>query len=105
MATRPTPLPRTDEQTHTRQIPPYHVLILNDDHHTVEFVIGVLRRVFGHSQERAVELTLEAHETGRAVVWTGPREYAEVMGEKLTTYHEHRGTRDLGLLTSSRTGS
>jgi ATP-dependent Clp protease adaptor protein ClpS len=76
----------------------YHVIVLNDDYHSIEFVVSVLRKVFGFALERAVELTMEAHHTGRAIAWTGPREYAEVMGEKLTTYHEHRGPRDLGPL-------
>jgi ATP-dependent Clp protease adaptor protein ClpS len=98
MTAEPTTAPQTDEQSQTRRFPPYHVILLNDDHHSIEFVVGVLRKVFGFAPERAVELTLEAHESGRAVVWTGAREYAEVMGEKLSTYHEHRGDRDLGPL-------
>ena len=30
------------EETHTRRVPPYNVILENDDHHSMEFVIAVL---------------------------------------------------------------
>ena len=34
--------PQTDEETRTRRVPPYHVILLNDDHHSMQFVVEVL---------------------------------------------------------------
>ena len=62
------------EETHTRRVPPYNVILENDDHHSMEFVIEVLCKVLGCPVERAYQLMLEAHTSGRAVIWTGTRE-------------------------------
>ena len=83
----------------TRRIPPYHVILLNDDHHTQEFVVEVLCKVLGVPVERASQLMMEAHTSGRAVVWTGPKEVAELKAEQIHTCSEVREDgRDLGPL-------
>lgn len=73
-----------------RRLPPYHVILLNDDDHSFEFVVHVLRQVFGYELEKAYTLTMEAHQQGRAVVWTGSKEVAELRVEQITTFHETR---------------
>jgi ATP-dependent Clp protease adaptor protein ClpS len=82
-------------------LPPYNLILANDDDHSMEFVVGVLRKVLGIPMERAAALMLEAHETGRAVVWTGPKEVAELKAEQVHTCHEirDRDKSDLGPLT------
>ena len=78
------------EETRTRRLPPYHVILLNDDHHSMEFVIEVLCKVLGCSVENAFQFMLEAHETGRAIIWTGSREVAELKAEQVVSCHEIR---------------
>ena len=78
------------EKNKIRQIPPYHVILFNDDHHSMEFVVEVLCKTFGYSVQRSIEFMWEAHTTGRAVVWTGPKEVAELKVEQLTSFHEIR---------------
>jgi ATP-dependent Clp protease adaptor protein ClpS len=85
-----TPVPREREETQTRLIPPYNVILENDDHHSMEFVIDVLRKVLNCTLQRAVQLMLQAHTTGRSVIWTGPREGAELKVEQVSTFHEDR---------------
>jgi ATP-dependent Clp protease adaptor protein ClpS len=80
--------PREQKKTHTRRLPPYNVILENDDWHTFEFVVDVLRKALGCSQERAFVLTREAHTTGRAVVWTGSKEVAELKVEQIRSFHE-----------------
>ncbi len=92
-----TPKPR--ERTETRRFPPYHVILLNDDHHSCEFVVDVLRKTFGYNEQRSFQLMWQAHTTGRAIIWTGPREVAELKVEQLTSFHEiHADGRKLGPL-------
>jgi ATP-dependent Clp protease adaptor protein ClpS len=88
------------DETRTRRLPPYHVILLNDDHHSMEFVVEVLCKVFGWPTEQAIQHMLEAHTSGRAVLWTGPKEVAELKQEQVTTFHETRGRdgADLGPL-------
>jgi ATP-dependent Clp protease adaptor protein ClpS len=80
--------PQEREQTRTRRIPPYHVILENDDHHTMDFVTEVLQKVLGCPMEKAVQLMLQAHHAGRAVIWTGTREVAELKAEQIRTFHE-----------------
>ena len=82
--------PRTGDETVTRRIPPYNVILENDDYHSFEFVIEVLQKALGYSAERAFQLTHLAHNTGRAVVWTGPKEGAELKAEQIQSFHEDR---------------
>jgi ATP-dependent Clp protease adaptor protein ClpS len=86
------PAPRTlpEEDVRTRRVPPYNVIVENDDHHTCEFVVEVLCKALGVAVERAYQYMMEAHTTGRAVVWTGPREVAELKAEQIQTFHEVR---------------
>jgi ATP-dependent Clp protease adaptor protein ClpS len=79
-----------ENNTQTRRIPPYHLVLLNDDYHSMQFVIDVIRKVLGCTVERAFELMLEAHTSGRSVLWTGSKEVAELKAEQLQTFHEIR---------------
>ena len=78
------------ETTKTRRVPPYNVILLNDDHHSMEFVVGVLSKALGYTVERSFQLMMQAHNSGRAVVWTGPKEVAELKADQIRTFHEKR---------------
>jgi len=98
MAVETPTLPDVDEETTTRLLPPYNVILLNDDHHSMEFVVMVLTKVFSYAVEKCVDLMMRAHSEGRSVVWTGSKEVAELKVEQVSTFHEKRGERDLGPL-------
>jgi ATP-dependent Clp protease adaptor protein ClpS len=89
------------EEIQSRLLPPYHVIIANDDHHSMDFVIEVLRKVLNVTHEAAHQMMMEAHTKGRAIIWTGPKEVAELKAEQVQTFHEIRepGKVDLGPLT------
>jgi ATP-dependent Clp protease adaptor protein ClpS len=54
------------------------VIVKNDDHNTFDHVANTLARVIpGVSVERGYRIADEIHNTGQAVVWSGPREPAE----------------------------
>jgi ATP-dependent Clp protease adaptor protein ClpS len=78
------------EETRTRRVPPYNVILENDDYHSMEFVVEVLCQVLGCAVERAAQFMMEAHTSGRAVIWTGPREVAELKAEQIQTFPEIR---------------
>lgn len=110
MSTKPsTPIvvPETDteteveEVTSTRRVPPYNVILHNDDHHSMEFVVLTLCKVIGCSVEKAYELMMQAHTSGLAVIWTGPKEVAELKADQIHSCHEIRDEngKDLGPLT------
>jgi ATP-dependent Clp protease adaptor protein ClpS len=90
ISTEPLVRPRAKPSEKTRLLPPYHVILENDDHHSFDFVISVLRKVFGVSEERAMQFALEAHKSGRSIVWTGAKEVAELKVEQIHSFAEIR---------------
>jgi ATP-dependent Clp protease adaptor protein ClpS len=73
------------EQTTQRQ-PPYHVILLNDDDHTYDYVIEMLRSLFGYPIEKGFELAWQVDTAGRAVVCTTSRERAELKRDQIHAY-------------------
>ena len=82
--------PKERERAKVRRQPPFNVILETDDHHSMQFVEDVLRKVLGCSAEKAYQYVITAHTTGRAVIWTGPKEVAELKVEQVRTFHEIR---------------
>jgi ATP-dependent Clp protease adaptor protein ClpS len=96
----PKTMPREDVEV--RRVPPYNVILENDDYHSPEFIVEVLCKALGFTTERAYQYMVQAHTTGRAIVWTAPREVAELKAEQMQTFHEVRDDgRQLGPLGCS----
>lgn len=71
------------KRTKPRILPPYQVVVLNDDVHSVQYVLDTFRKILGYAVERCYQLTHDVHHKGRAVVWTGPKEVAELKMDQL----------------------
>jgi ATP-dependent Clp protease adaptor protein ClpS len=64
----------------------WRVIVCNDDHNTFDHVAGTLARVLpGVSLERGHEIAEQIHSSGQAIVWSGPRETAELYWEQLNS--------------------
>jgi len=86
VTTQTAPKSRTDVKTQTRRQPPYHVVILNDEEHTFDYVIELLTKLFAHPKKEAVALTWRIHLSGRAVVYTTHKEKAELKRDQVLAY-------------------
>ena len=64
----------------------YKVLLLNDDYTPMEFVVHVLERFFGITNQQAVELMLTVHRRGVAVVGVFSFEVAETKVTQVMDY-------------------
>jgi ATP-dependent Clp protease adaptor protein ClpS len=64
----------------------YHVIILNDDEHTFEYVIEMLQAVFGFPHATALAHTMEADATGSSIVLTTSLEEAEQKRDQIHAY-------------------
>jgi ATP-dependent Clp protease adaptor protein ClpS len=63
---------------------PWRVIVLNDNHNTFEGVAAALARVVpGVSYDQGMALANRIHSTGRAIVWSGHREAAELYWTEL----------------------
>ena len=55
----------------------YNVIMLNDDATPMEWVVGILKEIFRHSNADAEALTMKIHNDGSAVAGTYKYEIAE----------------------------
>jgi len=62
----------------------WRVIVLNDDHNTFEGVATALSTVLpGVSYDSGMAMANKIHNSGQAIVWSGPRELAEHYWEQL----------------------
>ena len=72
--------------TRTKKQPPYHVILLDDDDHTYEYVIGMLRRLFGYQSEKAYDLASQVDTSGLVIVDTTTLERAELKRDQIHAF-------------------
>jgi ATP-dependent Clp protease adaptor protein ClpS len=63
----------------------YKVVFLNDEQTPMEFVIEMLKEIFGHSEETSKSITLTIHNEGAGVVGVYTHEIAEQKGIETVT--------------------
>ena len=63
--------------------PPYAVVVLNDDEHSFQYGIDTFMKVFGYPLEKGYSLALQIHTEGKAIVWSGAREVAELKRDQM----------------------
>jgi ATP-dependent Clp protease adaptor protein ClpS len=62
----------------------WRVIVLNDDHNTFEGVARALANVIpGLSYAAGMGIANQIHTSGQAIVWSGPKEPAELYWEQL----------------------
>ena len=82
----------TDTKPRTQKPSMYKVLMLNDDYTPMEFVIHVLVRFFGKSQEDATKIMLHVHQRGVGLCGVYPYEIAESKVTQVVDFarkHQH----------------
>jgi ATP-dependent Clp protease adaptor protein ClpS len=62
----------------------WRVIVLNDDHNTFDHVAATLSRVLpGVSLDHGYRFADRIHNSGKAIVWSGQKEVAELYWEQL----------------------
>lgn len=85
-------MPRTNvtpeiESTQRDQLTPlFHVVLLNDDDHTYDYVIEMLCKIFLLPAEAAFHHAVEVDTTGRTIVMTCELEQAEFGRDQIHAY-------------------
>jgi len=69
-----------------RTAPLWHVVLLDDDEHTYDYVIEMLGRLFGYRFETAYRMAREVDTTGRVTVDTTTLERAELKRDQIHAY-------------------
>jgi ATP-dependent Clp protease adaptor protein ClpS len=78
--------PREDAERKPKQVPPYHVVLWNDDDHSYQYVIQMLMELFGHPPEKGYLLAKEVDSQGRVIVLTTTLEHAELKRDQIHAY-------------------
>lgn len=62
----------------------WRVVVLNDNHNTFDHVASTLASVIpGVTMDGGYKIAERIHSSGQAIVWTGPKEPAELYWEEL----------------------
>ena len=69
----------------------WKVILLNDDHTPMDFVISILQSIFKHSAETAEKIMLEIHEKGSGIAGTYSFEIAEQKSVESTVQARKKG--------------
>jgi len=81
-ATKPAPA----QEDEPKQLPPYNVVLHNDDDHSFQYVIGMLQKLFGHTVERGHQIARSVDAEGRAIVLTTTKEHAELKRDQIHAF-------------------
>lgn len=80
------PEKETSERSDFKRQPPYNVILLNDDDHTYEYVIRMLKELFGYPETKGFLLAKEVDQTGRVIVCTTSMERAELKRDQIHAF-------------------
>lgn len=79
-------LDRPETKTVVKRQPPYNVILVNDDDHSFEYVIYMLKELFAFPVEKGFLIAKTVHEKGRAIVITTHKEHAELKQEQIHAF-------------------
>lgn len=69
-----------------KQPPMYKVVLLNDDYTPMEFVVEILQMFFNLNREKATQIMLAVHTTGRGTCGIFTRDIAETKSAQVNQY-------------------
>jgi len=80
------PRPKPSTKPRVDKLPPFNVVLLNDDDHSYEYVIEMLGEIFAHPIEKAFAMAKEVDKSGRVIVLTTHKERAELKRDQIHAY-------------------
>ncbi len=90
----------TDTLTRTKESTaldvPWNVVVHDDPVNLVRYVIYVLMKIFGYNEKKSTVMTMQVHQQGRSIVWSGEREKAEFYVQQLQS-HQLKSTLEKAL--------
>lgn len=79
----------------------YHVILLNDEDHTYDYVIEMLQKLFGFAESRALRHAVEVDTAGTTVLITCELERAELKRDQIHSFGpDPRLSRSLGSMAA-----
>src|SRR4051812_49913939 len=72
--------------TPPQRLPPYNVVLLNDDDHTYDYVIEMLGSLFGYNLTKGFSMAHQLNPHGRVIVATTHKELAELKRDQIHAF-------------------
>ena len=79
-------LPVKKRRKKKRRAPRFHVVLWNDDDHTFDYVVIMLKMVFGYPPTRGLRFATEIHVNGKAIVFTSSLKKAEEKRDQILAF-------------------
>ncbi|QDS96425.1 ATP-dependent Clp protease adaptor protein ClpS [Roseimaritima multifibrata] len=90
------------QRTAPKRQPRYNVILWDDTDHSYDYVIMMLRELFGHPRERGMQMAKEVDSSGRVICMTTTMELAELKRDQIHAYGADGGvTRCKGSMSAS----
>lgn len=78
--------PEVEEDTTNQLQPLYHVILLNDEDHTYDYVIEMLVKIFAMTESKALGHAVEVDTAGTTILLTCELEKAELKRDQIHAY-------------------
>ena len=75
-----------DADKKPKRQPRYQVILWNDDDHTFDYVIAMLKQLFAIPVERGFQMAKDVDTNGKVVVLTTTREHAELKRDQIHAF-------------------
>lgn len=93
--------PEVENETSDQLQPLYHVILLNDEDHTYDYVIEMLQKIFGFAESKALSHAVEVDTRGTTILITCELEKAEHKRDLIHSYGpDWRLPRSLGSMAA-----
>src|SRR6185503_12112585 len=94
-------VPEIEDETSDKVEPLYHVILLNDEDHTYDYVVEMLEKIFGMSETTAFSHAVEVDTKGTTILITCELEKAEHKRDLIHSYGpDWRLPRSLGSMAA-----
>jgi ATP-dependent Clp protease adaptor protein ClpS len=96
-----TAFPEVEDETSDQLQPLYHVILLNDEDHTYDYVVEMLGKIFKMSEATAFSHAVEVDTKGTTILLTCELEKAELKRDQIHSYGpDWRLPRSLGSMAA-----
>ena len=93
--------PEVEDDTSEQLQPLYHVILLNDEDHTYDYVVEMLQKLFGFTEATAFSHAVEVDTKGTTILLTCELEKAELKRDQIHAYGaDWRLPRSLGSMAA-----
>lgn len=78
--------PQRAERPKRKKQPRYHVILWNDEEHTFDYVIRMMKELFGYAKPQGFKIAKEVDAGGKAICLTTTLEHAELKRDQIHAF-------------------